>query len=397
MPWRWDWKPRPRPPPRRFRTRVRLRLLLGFLLLLAQAGSAWAHKASDSYLALTARAGGFDGQWDVALRDLDFAIGLDADGDGAITWGELRAARGRVAEYVLPRLRLEAGGAACALALSDYLVDRHSDGAYAVLRFAADCPGGGGELSLSYALLFDVDPQHRGLLRLERTGATQTAVFSPAQPVQRFAPGRLQSGAAFLQYLREGVWHIWTGYDHMLFLLGLLLPAVLRREGRAWAPVAGFRPAFMEVLKVVTAFTLAHSITLSLATLGLISLPSRWVESAIAASVALAALNNLHPLIDKKRWAVAFGFGLVHGLGFANVLNDLGLPQGALLLALVAFNLGVEAGQLAIVGVFLPSAYAARRSKAYRVLCLKLGSAAISLLALVWLLERALNLKLMPV
>ena len=370
-----------------------LRLLLSAILLL-QAQPLFAHKASDSYLALTVRGNAIEGQWDVALRDLDYAIGLDGSDDGAITLGELNGRREQVAAYVLPRLQVTAAGAPCPLKLADYLVDKHTDGAYVVLRFRVECPRPGPAIDLAYALFFDVDPQHRGLLRLDYQGTTQTAVFSPTQPAQHIELGEVRQGSAFLQYLSVGVWHIWTGYDHILFLLSLLLPAVLYRQGRDWHPVAGFRPAFMEVLKVVTAFTLAHSITLSLATLGLISLPSRWVESAIAASVVLAALNNLHPIIDKKRWAVAFGFGLVHGLGFANVLNDLGLPQGTLLLALVAFNLGVEIGQLAIVSAFLPSAYCLRRSRGYRTLCLNLGSVLISLIAFAWLLERALDLKL---
>ena len=164
--------------------------------------------------------------------------------------------------------------------------------------------------------------------------------------------------------------HIWAGFDHILFLLSLLLPAVL-------VPSADFRrgvgrrsraseTAFWDVLKVVTAFTVAHSITLSLATLGVVSLPSRLVESAIAASVVLAALNNIRPVVHGGRWIIAFCFGLIHGFGFASVLADLGLPQGSLLLALVAFNLGVELGQLAIVAVFLPLAYALRDTLFYR-------------------------------
>ena len=118
------------------------------------------------------------------------------------------------------------------------------------------------------------------------------------------------------------------------------------------------------MFKVVTAFTVAHSITLSLAALGVISLPSRLVESAIAASVVLAALNNVCPVVYGGRWIIAFCFGLIHGFGFASVLTDLGLPQDSLLLALVAFNLGVELGQLAIVAVFLPIAYALRGRRA---------------------------------
>ena len=150
------------------------------------------------------------------------------------------------------------------------------------------------------------------------------------------------------------------------------------------------------MLRIVTAFTVAHSITLSLATLGLVSLPSRVVESAIAASVVLAALNNIWPLFHSRRWIVAFVFGLVHGFGFASVLADLGLPQGALVLALVGFNLGVEGGQLAIVAVFLPVAFALRRSWFYRRAVLLGGSMLITLIAAAWFAERALDMQLMP-
>jgi len=139
------------------------------------------------------------------------------------------------------------------------------------------------------------------------------------------------------------VWHIWIGFDHILFLLSLLLPAVLAFGGGRWQAVERFAPAFWDVFKIVTSFTVAHSITLSLAALGVISLPSRLVESAIATSVVLAALNNVFPLVHGRRWMVAFFFGLVHGFGFASVLRDLGLPQNALLIALVGFNLGSKA------------------------------------------------------
>jgi hypothetical protein len=150
------------------------------------------------------------------------------------------------------------------------------------------------------------------------------------------------------------------------------------------------------VVRVVTAFTLAHSLTLTLASLGMLALPSRLVESAIAASVILAALNNLRPLYQRGRVLFAFGFGLLHGFGFASVLAELGLPQGALLLSLVGFNLGVELGQLAIVAVFLPLAWLLRKGLFYRRVVMLGGSAVIALVAAVWLLERALDLQLAP-
>jgi hypothetical protein len=205
------------------------------------------------------------------------------------------------------------------------------------------------------------------------------------------APSRLRQ---FVDYLREGVWHIWIGYDHILFLLALLLPAVALRERGRWQAVPAFRPAFWSVLKIVTAFTVAHSITLTLATLGVISLPSRWVESTIAASVVIAALNNVFPLFRERRWVMAFLFGLIHGFGFASVLSDLGLPQDALVIALVGFNVGVEAGQLAIVAGFLPLIYFLRETWFYRRVLLSGGSILIAFLALVWFVERAFDIKL---
>jgi len=235
---------------------------------------------------------------------------------------------------------------------------------------------------------------HRGLLRLNLDGTAQTAVLSPQRAEQRFAAGEVSRLAAFGQYLVEGIWHIWIGFDHILFLLALLLPAVLVHEAGRWRGVARFGEALREVLWVVTAFTIAHSITLTLAAMGLVSLPSRLVESAIAASVVLAAANNLKPLVEHRRWMVAFGFGLIHGFGFASVLAELGLPQETLVLSLLGFNLGVETGQLAIVGVFLPLAYALRATGFYRRGVFIGGSLLTLGIALVWLIERAFDLKL---
>jgi ABC-type antimicrobial peptide transport system permease subunit len=194
------------------------------------------------------------------------------------------------------------------------------------------------------------------------------------------------------EYFVTGTWHIWSGYDHLLFLLSLLLPAVLVRRDNRWEAVDVARPAFIGVLKVVTAFTLAHSITLSLAALDVVRLPSRLTESVIAASIVVAALNNVFPVVTETRARIAFAFGLLHGFGFASVLADMGLPAGARLISLVAFNLGIEAGQLAVVVAVMPLAYAVRRARGYRLAFLPAGSAVIAVIALVWFLRRALLL-----
>lgn len=364
-----------------------------FVLLWLAAANAFAHKPSDSYLTIDVSGNQVTGRWDIHLRDLDYAIGLDADGDGRITWGELRASHDRIAAYAGGRLMVRADGQPCNASIGAQQVDEHSDGAYTVLplRYAcASLTGPPQSLSLAYTLFADTDPQHRGLLKLTANGSTRSAVLGPHAPQQDFLMAQAAGGAAQLwAYLRQGVWHIWIGLDHILFLLSLLLPAVGVWTQRRWQPAERFAPAFWDVFRIVTAFTVAHSVTLSLAALGYVSLPSRLVESAIAASVVLAALNNVWPLFSGRRWMVALVFGLIHGFGFASVLADLGLPQGALALALLGFNLGVELGQLAIVLAFLPLAWALRRSWFYRRAVLFGGSLVVAALAALWLIERA--------
>jgi hypothetical protein len=369
------------------------RTLVAVLLALA-ASAAQAHKPSDSYLAIAVEGTEIKGQWDIALRDLDFAIGLDDNGDGDITWGEVKAHHAEIAAYSLARLRLRMAGAECPVRATEFLADDHSDGAYSVMRFGGSCKTEAGAIEIAYSLFADIDPQHKGLLRLEHGGGTRTGIFSPERATQTFELEKISALTQFVDYAREGVWHIWIGFDHILFLLSLLLPAVLAYGGGRWQAVERFAPAFWDVFKIVTSFTVAHSITLTLAALGVVSLPSRLVESAIATSVVLAALNNVFPVVHGRRWMVAFFFGLVHGFGFASVLRDLGLPQNALLIALVGFNLGVEAGQLAIVSGFLPAAYGLRATWLYRRLVFTGGSLAIAVVAGIWLVERAFNMKI---
>ena len=373
-------------------------LLIGAALAgLAVAPASHAHKLSDSYLSLRLAGDGrtFNGQWDIALRDLDYAIVLDANRDGAITWGELKAAESKVADYALHRLSVDAIGRgdreSCTLRAGPLLVDEHVDGHYAVLRFTAACPIRPAQLALHYTLLFDVDPTHRGLLDIAALGAEQAAVLPREAPFVAINLESPQRWHQFAEFVTEGVWHIWKGYDHILFLLTLLFPAVIVYRNGRWEPRESARAAGLDVIRVVTAFTVAHSLTLSLAVLGLVHVPSRLVESAIAATVLLGALNNLVPVVRERRWWVAFAFGLVHGLGFASVLADLGLRGYSLVLALIGFNSGVEAGQLAIVMAFLPLALWLRDTLFYRRIFVPVGSGAIGMVATIWFLSRVMG------
>jgi hypothetical protein len=356
------------------------RSLLAFVLLLA-ASATQAHIASNGFLTLDVAGSTAQGSLELALRDGELAVGLDSDHDGKITWGELRSHQ--------RELRVGAGGAGCPEEVGPLRVNDRVDGRYLWLPFTVRCPSQLADLRIDYRLLEGVDPSHRGLLTLSAWGSTQTAVLGGGAGPQVISLLHPSPWRAFTEYLTTGVWHIWSGIDHLLFLLSLLLPAVLRRREGQWEAARLAQPAFLNILKVVTAFTCAHSITLSLAAFDVVRLPSRLTESAIAASIIVAALNNIRPKVTEQRWRIAFAFGLLHGFGFASVLADMGLPPGARLVSLVAFNLGVELGQLAVVLAVMPLAYAIRATSFYRRTVMQWGSSAIAALALVWLVQRA--------
>lgn len=370
------------------------------LLMVALGGSvsappAHAHKASDAYLSLDISDGGIIGQWDISLRDLELAVGVDKDGDGAITWAELKAARGAIEAYTFSHLSLFDGIHVLDLTPTGLLYDRHVDGGYAVLRFSADAPVAT-SLTVDYSLLFELDAQHRGLLKVSTRGASQATILSLEQPRARLDLGAVSRSRQLAAFVSEGMWHIWRGTDHILFLLALLLPTVLSRVPGGFAPLTLLGPALRRVSIIVTAFTVAHSVTLATATLGLARPPSRLVESLIAASILVAVANIYWPLPRGREWLVAFGFGLIHGFGFASVLTDLGLESGTLALALLGFNVGVELGQLLIVLAFVSLAWWVRDTRLYQVGVIRGGSVVISAAALVWLVERALDVRLLP-
>ena len=370
-------------------------MILVLLVLLTQ--SANAHKPSDSYLRI---AGGDDTlsiQWDIALKDLDFLLGIDANQNGEITWGEVKARRQAITDYALRHLEVQSGEQVGQLEVRDLQITQHSDGAYAVLFMDCDLPGDAEKLDVQYSLFFDVDPTHRGLVRYTNGDVQSGYVLSPEQASAIIDTSHSGLWRMLIEYIREGVWHIWIGFDHILFLISLLLPAVLIRHNKKWETVDAFRPAWKSVLKIVTLFTIAHSITLWLAVMQYVTLPSRFVEATIAFSIIVTALHNLFPVIRVPGGVIAFVFGLVHGFGFANVLVELGLGSATLAVSLFGFNVGVEIGQLAIVAVFLPLAYLLRDTAFYRWVIFTAGSIAIMILAAIWFCERAFNLELIGI
>ena len=367
--------------------RLALRGLLASALL---AGSAQAHIASNSFVSLSVTGSHLAGTIELSIRDAELAVGIDRNNDNKITWGELRAAQGAIGDYVRNHLAIGAEGAACPIAIQPLQVNRRVDGNYVWLPISAQCATPVRTLQLRYSFLEGIDPSHRALLTVTANGLVQTGVLRASAAPVAFNVLSASPAREFGEYFRAGVSHIWSGIDHLLFLFSLLLPSVLLRKRHGWEPIVRPGPAFKSIITVVTAFTLAHSITLTLAALNVVRLPSRLTESVIAASIVIAALNNIFPVVTESRARIAFAFGLLHGFGFASVLADMGLPPGARLLSLVGFNCGIEAGQLAVVSCVMPVIYALRYARFYRRAVLPWASAAIAALAFVWFVQRAM-------
>jgi hypothetical protein len=198
----------------------------------------------------------------------------------------------------------------------------------------------------------------------------------------------------FVAVVRLGMEHIWEGKDHVLFLIALLLPAVMKREDGQWKPVESFGPALINLVKIVTAFTVAHSVTLSLAALGIVELPSRLVEVVIALSIAIAAFDILKPVFHSKVWIVVLGFGLFHGFGFAGALSEMGVFGEYIWLPLLAFNLGVELGQIVIIAIVFPILFLLRRFPLYPRLFMPVVALFMLAISLALVTERTFDINL---
>lgn len=361
--------------------------MLGLVWLTLLSPTAAAHKASDSFMYLNQDRSEL--RLDIALRDMARVLPLDSNQDQAISGAELRAGRDRITRYVETGVSLTNPSGNCTLNGKQWGLSSHSDGPYAAAVYNVQCPDGEPADTLNYQLLFQQDPMHRGLLSVTGNGTENLAVLSPDQQSAALH-GPSSRLALFGTFVYEGIVHLLIGLDHILFLLVLMLPATLRREQNN--PQHSLKQRIWQLTGIVTAFTAAHSITLALAALDLVTLPIAWVETVIALSIALAALNVAWPILGHKTWKLAFGFGLIHGFGFASVLGDLtsGLEQTAL--ALAGFNIGVELGQVALLLLVFPMLYLWGKSGHYGRAVVPAMLVATGALSLFWVAERAMSI-----
>ncbi|WP_339801754.1 HupE/UreJ family protein [uncultured Marinobacter sp.] len=367
-------------------------LFLNVLVLAST--NVFAHKASDSFIYLDqSHPEAASVRIDVALRDLALALSLDSNGDGQLTGAEVKAGRAAITAFVEAGIHFRSEAGSCTLRGTEWGLANHSDGPYAAASYDIRCPGEVPVSAMDYDLLFDLDPLHRGLVQWTAVSGESLAVMGPDQQQLDLASAPPSVFATFTTFIYEGVVHLLIGLDHILFLLVLILPAtfVHRRQRRMARDLreASFGARLWQLAGIVTAFTVAHSITLALAALNIVQLPIAWVEMIIALSIVVAAVNVLWPILGDKTWRLAFGFGLIHGFGFASVLGDLTSGVSQTVIALAGFNIGVELGQLALLILVFPVLFLMGKYSMYARAGVPAMILVVSCISLYWVVERA--------
>ncbi len=348
------------------------------LLVILTARPARAHEVGLSRGEYAVVGASVTAQLTFARRDvLSLVAGLDADHDGALTTAEIAEGRDAVRGALVGRIKVLGDDVACPGELDEVRL-AEEDGV--TLRATYRCPAPMSSVHIDVGVISDLPIGHRHLAHFNGATGPSDAVISVRNRSFSFqsTPGQASteppkaSYQGKLSFFPMGVEHILTGYDHLVFLLGLVIVGGRLRS----------------LLMVVTAFTLAHSITLALAALGVWAPSPSIVEPAIALSIAYVGVENFFVKNAEKRWRITFPFGLIHGFGFAGALQEVAMPKADVPCALVLFNVGVEAGQLAVLALVLPLIYLARKKEAFREQGVKVVSGAIAVAGVVWFISR---------
>ena len=383
------------------------------LILSSVAATSLAHQTGNSYVYLQQADGQLTLDLDFYVRDLGNLLQKPgAEPEPAPPPEKIQALQLAITQLIEKSLTITVDERPLTLSFVRQSVVLHNDGLYVRQRFSApEIAPQSKFVVVRYGFFTQNDKLGRAFFRLTLNGDEISSVFGQATATQRFALGETKRSSTILLFTHEGAKHIWEGPDHLLFLLTLLLPGLLLWGARSVvvgqqpsstvddsskslplgssaSPAGNHRAAWVFALKVITSFTLAHSITLLMATLGLISLPDKLIESVIALSIMISAILNLQQRLHINHWLLAFSFGLIHGMGFANGLKELGLSSSYFVETLIAFNVGVELGQLSVVLLIAVPLVWLVRSDTGRQRVLRWGSSAVLLISTIWFMER---------
>ena len=358
--------------------------IAGCMLLLSS--GAVGHELSNAYLALQGNNGQLEGTFSLKPFDLELQVGLDKNADGNLTWQEVLVAGEQIGRYLNAAVNISQGDRDCPLSAGEITLHNISGQTLIQQHFTARCAGQG-QVAVSYPGAANAGSGHKLLLTANINDEPVTYMLSAEQT--RITLGQQEQSAwqVAAHFIYEGIIHIWIGVDHILFLVVTLLTVNLIRQQGHWYAEPAKRVILRQTIYLVTAFTVAHSLTLTTTALGWYAPSSRWVEIGIALSVLATALNNLWPLVHRLGW-ITFAFGLLHGMGFASVFGELQASASMPLVSIAAFNIGVEIGQLVIVAILLPVLILLRHARAYTRMIMPATSSVIALIALSWAFQR---------
>lgn len=381
-------------------------LLAVVFLLITFAGSAGAHRNDESYLYLDVGDNDLRGSVQLPYGDVRSVLGLRLEGTAEEVKAEIEQNLDFLHTFALEHTRVgpEADPWTLDLEGFDVLMDEDVEEnglGYVILPFVVDYRGVEVPQNIDVeftVFLEEIDDRNnialisndwkRGVIDEE---ANELVIFSEGNRTGSIDLGDASEWKNFRASISLGVDHIRTGPDHIFFVFVLLLPSVLVLSGFVWGPAPSFRGSLWRVLKVATMFTVAHSITFTLAGLNVLPLPpSKFVETVIAASIAAAALHNFRPILGHREWSIAFIFGLFHGMGFAGLVEELEISRTTQLVSLFGRNVGIEIGQAIIIVITFPALFIVSRTRFYKPF---FNAATLTLAAIstVWIFERILE------
>ena len=358
-----------------------------FLLVATFSFSTFSHELSNGYLTLKNESNEtLSGELLLNPKDIGQVAGLDTNNDGNLTWGEVNRYHNLANGYIQNHLIIRGSETRCTVSVAPPTIRDISAESLLVYPLSVNCAFLN-EVSVHYTGIVSDFPTHKLLTSITLNEQTSVHVLDGERGFITVALQNNHWVSQFGEMIYQGIWHIFIGLDHILFLVATLLTVNLLRKNKRWVKEQSKKHIIKSTVILVSTFTLAHSITLTATALDFITLNSRIVELGIAISVVITALNNVYPIIMRLGF-ITFGFGLLHGMGFASVFGDLSAQTGSLVMNVLAFNLGVEIGQLAIVALLLPVLIALRNARVYSKAIMPIASSIIAIIAINWTLQR---------
>lgn len=376
-----------------------------FIAPFAMQSTASAHLGNQSYVYLQIFDTAIAGRIEVPIIDLNRVLDLDIEPTADDVLDQVEANLSPIHAYLQDHFSIgpEDGSSTWSYTFEETEILDLGGGSYGVFQFEVDqsFDPPPRTFTVGYDAIIEFDSDRDGFLLIAtdwgsgtfNNEASSFLRFDSGNPTEIVDLDDTSWLKGMVGVIELGAEHIRIGTDHILFVFALVLPSVLaftkgpNDTTSRWYPSAGFRSTLWRVLKIVTMFTVAHSITLALGGLEIIELSPRLVETIIAISIAAAALHNIRPIFVNKEWALAFGFGLFHGFGFAGLLTELGLDRSNRVPSLLGFNIGVELGQAAIILMVFPMLFIVRRTR-YYLGAMYTGSVILAIVSMAWATER---------